>query len=133
MKKLLFLVAAILILNGCNMQKQKDEPGFPPAMTEKPADGEIPSDEDMIIGAKNQIRLDLEPTNLNSDIYSKEEAAQLLKNHLQRPNDDSLSISYEGFRIDHYLFQVESNQQEKAHRERYSVNPKSGHVTLIKD
>ncbi|WP_139364913.1 hypothetical protein [Sutcliffiella halmapala] len=138
MKKLLFLFATLLFINGCGIQKQANEPGFPPAMTETQYDGEVPSDEDMIIGAKNQIRLKVGNENQQDGYYSEAEAKQLVKNHLKLQNSESVIISFEGFDNKDYLFHVYAlvhfnNKPEKLTRGWYKVNPQSGKITTTKE
>ncbi|WP_223700500.1 hypothetical protein [Sutcliffiella deserti] len=138
MTKLLFTLSVIMVLSGCGTNGQETESREnPPTLTQTHFNEEIPSDEDMIIGARNQITLNLEDQLEDKEYYSKEEAKLLVEKHLNRQKNDSSTISFEGFKDNHYLFRVYdlvhfNNKPEKLTRGWYRVSPESGKISAVK-
>ncbi|MGM0838873.1 MAG: hypothetical protein ACQEV7_22275 [Bacillota bacterium] len=136
MRILFYLFTVLIMASGCGIQGGNNEAeGNSPTLTETQHTGEVPSDEEMLIGARNQFPSAAENMNSEKRFYSQEEAKLLVKKHLQLNNAES--ITFEGFKDDHYLFHVYdlvhfNNQPEKMTRGWYKVDPESGKVSLEK-
>lgn len=138
MRVLFFLFTVLVMASGCGIQDGNNEAGGnSPTLTDTEHTGEVPSNEEMLIGARNQFPSAAENMNSEKSFYSKEDAKLLVKKHLQLNKNESMSVTFEGFKDDHYLFHVYdlvhfNNQPEKMTRGWYKVNPESGKVTLEK-
>lgn len=139
MRMPLLLLTVIVLASGCGMQEDNNRAGGNDStLTDTEHPGEMPSNEEMLIGARNQVPSTVEKINSEKHFYSKEDAKQLVRKHLKLQDTEGVSVTFEGFKEDFYLFHVSemvhfNNQPEKMSRGWYVVDPTSGEVTLEKN
>jgi hypothetical protein len=133
----LFIAFLVIIISaaGCANQQQQPEKG--PTISQTRNEPGLPSDEELIRDARNEVIINVENINRKNTYVSQEQAKSLETKHLHLKTSDSTSVNFERYEGDYYLFHVTdlvhfNIQPEHMSRGWYKVNPNTGEVLLYK-
>ena len=125
----------VLILLWCTACAPTADRGGPDAVTNTMYDGQRPTNNEVIIGAKNHAKIDMEDKINPKSFYTKEEGKELVRKHINlQPTTDS-KITFEGLDGKLYVYHVydeikTNNETNKLTRGWYTVNPNNGEVKI---
>lgn len=134
-KRLSVGIGILFILFLCTSCSPQADRGGPDAVTNTMYDGQRPTNNEVIIGAKNHAKIDLEDKINPKSFYTKEEGKELVRKHINLQPTTESKITFEGLDGKLYVYHVYdnitvNNETNKLTRGWYTVNPNNGEVKI---